>query len=339
MICRYMLFVCLFALLTGCGPMTLVVGNTADQRLKTKVVQRDRGAIDGRVAIIDITGAITNYAKPSLLKQGENPVSVIYEKLQVARKDKRVRALILRINSPGGTVTASDDIYRQIIRFKQETGMPVVALFMDLAASGGYYVACASDYIVTYPTSITASIGVIMQTISIKPALQRWGIEPRAITSGPNKAVGSPLESMTDAQSQILQQLVDDFYARFVDTVKTSRPNIDPKDLPWLTDGRIISGMTAVKVGLADELGDLQTAFTVAKQMANIKRAELVRFHRPLNYIGSPYANSPVNAPQTQVNIASLNIGNGMSDHSGGFYYLWPGFTPGFTSETSGGGN
>lgn len=316
-------------LLTGCGPMTLVVGNTTNQKLKAKVVQRDAGKIQGRIAVIDITGTITNYATPGLLKQGENPVSLIYEKLQAVKADRRVKALILRINSPGGTVTASDDVYRQIMRFKKETGMPVIALFMDLAASGGYYVACSADYIVTYPTTITASIGVIMQTLSVKPALQRWGIEPKAITSGPNKAVGSPLEKLTDEHEKILQQLVDEFYGRFVNTVKTSRPNIKPADLPWLTDGRIVSGQTAVEVGLADQLGDLQTAFDVAKKRAKIKRAEFIQFHRPLNYVGSPYATSPANIPQTQVNIASLNMGNSSSGAlpgGAGFYYFWSGF-------------
>ena len=329
---RYLILnlIALTLMLTGCGPMTLVVGNTANQKLKAKVVQRDAGGIQGRIAVIDITGTITNYATPGLLKQGENPVSLIYEKLQAVKADRKVKALVLRINSPGGTVTASDDVYRQIMRFKKETGMPVVALFMDLAASGGYYVACSSDHIVTYPTTITASIGVIMQTMSVKPALQRWGIEPKAITSGPNKAVGSPLEKLTDEHEKILQQLVDDFYGRFVNTVKTARPNIKPEDLPWLTDGRIVSGQTAVQVGLADELGDLQTAFDVAKKMAKISRAEFIQFHRPLNYVGSPYASSPVNVPQTQVNIASLNMNNTLGNSlagEAGFYYLWQGIS------------
>jgi protease-4 len=327
MIHRLLMLVCLSMLLTACGPMTLVIGNTADQKLKTKVVQRDPGHIDGRVAIIDITGTISNYAKPGLLREGENPVSLMYEKLQEARTDKRVKAVILRINSPGGTVTASDAIYRQIMQFKHDTGKPVIALFMDLAASGAYYVSCSADHIVAYPTSITASIGVILQTISIKPALQRWGIEPKAITSGPNKAAGSPLEQLNEEQQQILQQLVDDFYKQFVHTVTISRTKVKATDMPWLTDGRVISGSTAVQVGLADELGDLQTAFAVAKKMAKMQHAELVRYHRPLAYVGSPYASSPVNAPGTQINIASLNMGDGLMEHGEGFYYLWPGFS------------
>ena len=326
---RIVLLLCLSSLLTACGPMTLVIGNTTDQKLKTKVVQRDAGHIQGRVAIIDITGTITNYAKPGLLREGENPVSLMYEKLQAARNDSKVKAIILRINSPGGTVTASDAIYRQVMQFKQQTHKPVIALFMDVAASGGYYVACAADRIVTYPTAITASIGVILQTVSVKPALQRWGIEPHAFTSGPNKAAGSPFENLTDEQAQILQQTVDDFYARFLHTVKTSRPTIKPSDIPWLTDARIVTGSTAVQVGLADELGDLQSAYQLAKEMAGIKQAELVRFHRPLQYVGSPYASAPVNVPQTQINIASMDLSSTLAQHGDGFYYLWTGFSGG----------
>ncbi|MFG0249425.1 MAG: ATP-dependent Clp protease proteolytic subunit, partial [Phycisphaeraceae bacterium JB051] len=133
---RILLLLLVTLSLTACGPMTFVVGSTTDQQLKTKVVQKDAGWSQGRVAIIDITGTITNYAKPGLLREGENPVSLMYEKLQQARHDPKVKAVILRINSPGGTVTASDAIYRQIMQFKADTGKPVIALFMDVAASG-----------------------------------------------------------------------------------------------------------------------------------------------------------------------------------------------------------
>ncbi len=324
---RLLILLIVSSLLTACGPMTFVVGSATDQRLKTKVVQKDAGWSQGRVAIIDISGTITNYAKPGLLREGENPVSLMYEKLQEARHDPKVKAVILRINSPGGTVTASDAIYRQIMQFKADTGKPVIALFMDVAASGAYYIACSADRVVTYPTAITASIGVIMQTVSIKPALERWGIKPRAITSGPNKAAGSPFENLTDEQYQILQQMVDDFYARFVATVKKARTNLDPKDIPWLTDGRIVTGAMAVQVGLADELGDLQSAYALAKKLAGITQGELVRYHRPLQYVGSPYASTPNNVPQTQINIASMDMGGLLAQPADGFYYLWPGFS------------
>src|SRR5690606_11863515 len=189
-----------------------------------------------RVALIDVSGMIINASPRGLLYQGENPVSLLHEQLQEARCDSRVKSVVLRINSPGGTVTASDAMYRQIKRFREETGKPVVALMMDVAASGGYYVACASDEIVAYPTTITGSIGVILQTISVKPALDRIGIHAEALTTGPNKDAASPLSTLTDVHRAVLIAMVDDFFQRFVATVRENRPNIPQDQFATVTD-------------------------------------------------------------------------------------------------------
>ncbi len=313
--------------MAGCGPMTFVVGVTpGDQRLTYTVVDSDGQSGSQRVAIIDVTGMILNTRKSGLLRQGDNPVSDLTEKLSAAQHDPRVAAVILRLNTPGGTVTASDAMYREIQRFKQQSHKPVVALMMDVAASGGYYVACASDTIVAYPTTVTGSVGVIMQTISFKPALDRIGIQAQALTSGPNKEAGSPLSVMTDEQRAVLQKLVDDFYARFASVVRENRPNMPAERFDELTDGRVLSGEDAKAVGMVDELGDLRSAFARAKQLAKLEHADLVVYHRPLTYVGSPYAAAPAVQPEApaQINLLQLNV-DAMADLEApaGFYYLW----------------
>jgi protease-4 len=313
--------------LVGCGPITFTVGGRpADQQLQATVVEPDEQMFGPRVAIIDVSGRLLSTNRPRLIGQGENPVSLLHEKLQRAKQNDRIKAIILRLNTPGGTVTASDVMYRNVQRFKRETGKPVVALMMDVTASGGYYLACAADEIVTYPTSVTGSIGVLVQTVSLKPALTRLGVQTEAITSGKNKAAGSPLTTLSDDQRQIFQTMVQDFYQRFERVVRDARPAISDTQLKRVTDGRVVSGERAVELHLADQAGDLYDAFDRAKALANVPSADLVVYHRRLKYVGSPYAASPAPTPstQTQINLAQVNLSGDMPGASPArFYYLW----------------
>ena len=315
------------ASLAGCSPLTLTLGGTpADNQLRTAVVRSDGGAFADRVAIVDVSGMIYNANNTGLLGAGENPVGILSERLDEARKDSRVKAVILRVNSPGGTVTATDAMYREVLRFKKDTGKPVVALMMDVAASGGYYLSCSADEIIAYPSTVTGSIGVIFQTMSFKDGLSRIGIRTEAITSGPNKDVASPLGEMTNEHRAILKSLVSDFYARFTAVVKQTRPKIPADKFAYCTDGRVVSGTEAFTLGLVDELGDIDSAFELAKKKAGITAANLVVYHRKASYAGSVYAQSPAGPPVaagTQINVAQINLGNGLAAESSGFYYLW----------------
>ncbi len=317
---------------SGCGPVHFAVGvSPGDQELKSTTVSRDGHWFSDQVAVIDVSGLIMNAPKPGLIQPGENPVSALHEKLQEAADDRRVKAVVLRLNTPGGGVTASDAMYRDVLRFKRESGKPVVALMMDVTASGGYYVACAADQIVTYPTSVVGSIGVIVQTISVKPALAKIGIHAEALTSGKNKDAGSPLSTLTDDHRQVLQGLVDDYYARFVSLVREARPGIPTDRFADLTDGRVVSGEHAAALGLADRVGDIYTAGELAAQLAGIKHADLIVYHRRLEYVGSPYALGPGapatggSSPGTQINLMQLNMTGSLPgfDAPVGVYYLW----------------
>lgn len=317
--------------LTGCGPLTFVVGlSPGDQKLTQTVVKPADRWFSPRVAIIDVSGMIYNAPKPHPLRQGENPVSLLHESLDKAQQDPKVKAVILRLNTPGGTVTASDAMYRMVKRFKHESKKPVIALMMDVAASGGYYLACATDRILAYPTTITGSIGVIVQTVSLKPALARIGIQTEAISTGPNKDAGSPLSSMTDTHRAVFRSLVDDFYQRFLEVVRQARQSIPSDRFPDVTDGRVVTGQEATGLGLVDQTGDLYDAFDLAKQLAQITQADLVLYHRPLDYVGSPYAAAPGHlvaphntAGHTQINLAQFNIQGTLVGPRLEFYYLW----------------
>lgn len=316
----------------GCGgPATIVVGlEPGGRHLTATPIARDGQLGSRRIVVVDVSGVLVNAEESGLLSAGYNPVASLAEALDAAAADPSVAAVVLRINSPGGTVTASDMMYREVMRFRQQTGKPVVACLMDLATSGGYYLACAADIIVAYPTTVTGSIGVVLQTFSLAGALQKLGIDAEALVSGPNKTAGSPFEELEPPQRQTLQALVDTFYAQFVDVVKTARPGVAADDWEALTDGRVISGRAALDRGLVDAVGDVRDAIALAKARAGLSHADVWSYHRPLDYVATPYARGntalPAAASGSQINLLQFNLGSG---HAGlttggpGFYYLW----------------
>ena len=320
---RILLSIGLVLCLSGCSGMRFVLDVVpAVDGLTETVVLEDPGAdSSAKIALIQITGMIADADRGGLMTKGENPVARFVESLHKAAKDTKIKAIVLRINSPGGTVTASDVVYREIQHFKNTTKKPVVVLMSDLAASGGFYIACAGDEIIAHPTTITGSIGVIIQTFNFSEGMRRIGINADAITSGPNKATGSPFEPMPPEHRALLQGLVDEFYANFIAIVTDSRPNLSIADLEWITDGRVVTGKRAAEVGLIDSTGDLRDAFAAAKKRANLTAAKLVKYHRPLEYVGSAYARPPATNPR--VNMLQLNVNAGPLFDQSGFYYLW----------------
>jgi protease-4 len=226
----------------------------------------------------------------------------------------------LRINTPGGAVTASDIMYQDVLAFRHETGKPVVACMMDVAASGGYYIAMSCDQVYAHSTTVTGSIGVIMSMYNATGLTKLVGISSEAIKSGPNKDIGNPLRPMTDSERAILQGMVDKFYDQFVTVVAEGR-HLSEERVRVLADGRVYTGIEAQKLGLVDRVGYLEDAFTAAMGMAGIKDAAVVTYDRGAGYRGSIYAAAP--RIPTEINL-KLDL-PGMSGGTGGagFMYLW----------------
>ncbi|HWB18664.1 MAG TPA: signal peptide peptidase SppA [Phycisphaerales bacterium] len=319
----------------GCSGVRFVIDAVpSDDSFVQTPVMRDEGASSSgpNIALIDVTGLILDAERPGLLAARENPVARFAESLAVAASDSKIKAVILRINSPGGGVTASDLMYREVMHFKKNTQKPVIVLMADVAASGGYYLACSGDELIAHPTTITGSIGVIIQTVNFSEGLSRIGIKAQSITSGPNKRMGSPFEPMTQEHHDLLQNIVNEFYGQFKSIVIASRPNLKKEDLDSITDGRVVTGTHAAEVGLVDSVGDLRDAFAAAKRRASLSSAQLVKFHRALEYVGSAYASAPPLNPSSasqqipggsQTNLLQINIDSlGLSENPG-FYYLW----------------
>jgi protease-4 len=315
--------VLLAAACAGCGPGggLLITPVPAEQSLEEKVLAPDPGwTVGDRIAILDLDGLLVNEEQGPLFGPKENPVAFFMEKLQKAEDDGRVRAVVVRINSPGGAVTASDILYHELVAFRRRTGKPVVAAMMDTAASGGYYVAQAADLVVAHDTTVTGSIGVVFQTFSLEGLLGKIGVTTDAIKSGPNKDMASPLKALSPEAKKILQDLIDEYYNRFVDVVAASHPGIKREQIVQLADGRIYTGRQAHALGLVDRLGYLPDAIDAAARAAGIERYRIVTYHRPLGWKQNIYSASPVGG---QFNLVNLDAKQLLAPAGPTFMYLW----------------
>ncbi|MBP9885525.1 MAG: signal peptide peptidase SppA [Leptospiraceae bacterium] len=219
------------------------------------------GTDKDKILILSIDGVISETPTGASIfggGGGESTVSAIINDLIKASFDKDIKGVILKVNSPGGTVTGSDLIYRELMKYKASTGVPIVALFMDKAASGGYYVAMAADKIVSLPTSVTGSVGVILSGFNVKEGLDKLGVKDQSITSGQNKAIGSPFLEMKPEQKMILQSIVSNLYERFFSIVKLNRQNVPEQKLREICDGRIFTADQALKEGMIDKVGYIE---------------------------------------------------------------------------------
>ena len=224
-------------------------------------------------ALIKIRGVIQETQNSSPWSSGQNP-SQIAERIRILAEDKNVHSLLLDINSPGGTVASVQDIYSALNYFKSK-GKPIVALFRDVSASGGYYIATAADKIVAQPGTITGSIGVIMQGANFVPLLEKIGVSFKPIKSAKHKDIGSPYREMTEEEEQLLQDMINDTYAQFFAAVKKARPNIPEEKLRIYADGRVWTGSQAKALGLIDELGGIEEAKKLLEEMTGQKNIKI----------------------------------------------------------------
>ena len=234
-------------LLPGC---VFVTGNlnpftTTPQPLEEHVVSGEGRA---KVLLLDISRVIASQDEEDTLgiRRRESTTARVRQELDQAAEDERVRALVLRINSPGGTVTESDIVYHQIMEFKAKHAVPVVAQLLDMATSGAYYVALAADEIVASPTTVTGSIGVVMYGVNLTGLMEKVGVTNQTLKAGPRKDIGSPLRKMTPEEEGILQSVLTEMQERFLTIVRERRPGLSGETLQRISDGRILSADQAL---------------------------------------------------------------------------------------------
>jgi len=214
-----------------------------------------RFAFGDKIAVVEIRGVIAQS-------------SGIIEEIHQYLEDEGVKAIILRIDSPGGGVGPSQEIHREVLKVK--TRKKVVTSMGSVAASGGYYIACASDLIVANPGTITGSIGVLMEFTNIEELFKKIGIKGVVLKSGEHKDIGSPFREMTPEEKKILQAVIDNVHQQFIQAVADGR-KMDPSKVAQIADGRILTGEQAKQAGLVDQIGNLQDAIDTTAKLVGIE--------------------------------------------------------------------
>ncbi|MGQ0678494.1 MAG: signal peptide peptidase SppA [Actinomycetota bacterium] len=271
----------------------------------------EEGDSSDKIAMINVVGEI--FSDPEGSYDGATDANILAQ-LQAAQDDPAVEGIILNVDTPGGTVLASDVIYRKVQELNKDK--PVVALMGDVAASGGYYISMGASEIVAHPYTTTGSIGVIMMLPNLQEAAGKLGIRTTVLKSGEFKDAGSPLRELTDQEKAVFQSLVDEAYNGFVRVVAEGR-DMPVARVRELADGRIYSGNQAKELDLIDQLGDRDLAFERAKDLAGASDASLVVYRTIGGLFDNllPFGDAPDIARQVG---ESLGIRRGP-----GVAYLW----------------
>ncbi len=273
-----------------------------------------------KVLLVDVEGLITSLAVPGTLSREGDILSQVYLRLEKASADPMIRGVILRLDTPGGEVTASDVVYHELVKFKEKTGRPIVGLMMTTAASGGYYIAQACDYLVAHPSTITGSIGVISLFPDAAALLDSIGLRMNVIKSGKMKDSGGPFRGMTEEEKTVFQGIIDDLYQGFLGVILKGRPkSFSREELEKIADGRVYTAQQALRLKLIDEIGYFDNALGKVKTMASLKQARVVAYTYYPNRKTNLYASSLAPGPLLESKILDKYFPSLKT----GFYYLW----------------
>ncbi len=240
-------------------------------------IKESKIAGSDKIAIIYVDGMIVGgRGQVGLFTEGGGTDALIRQ-LHTARDDNSVKAIVLRINSPGGTVPASQEVGEELKKIRA-LGKPVITSMADMAASGGYWLAACTDKIYANPSTITGSLGVYMPYSNWEELYKKIGVRQEKIKSGPHKDILSPDRQLTEEERAIIQVMVDDMYNQFVEIIAEGR-HMDPATVRQLADGRIYTGRQAKEVGLVDELGNMYDAIDGAAGMVGIQgKPEIIEY-------------------------------------------------------------
>jgi protease IV len=231
-----------------------------------------------KVALIYVRGLISSLEPGSL---GETAIDDLKLQLKQAADDNKVKAIVLFVDSPGGEVTASDTLYNAVRRFRDERKKPVVVYMSSLAASGGYYVACGGNHLIANDTTLTGSIGVIMQTFKYKQLFEKVGLEMVVFKSGAFKDMLSGARDLTEPEKEYIQHMITQSYDKFVGIVARERKLPEEGLRSGVADGRVVSGKDALAEKLVDQLGDVEVAYAKAMELGKAPTAAVIRYESP----------------------------------------------------------
>ncbi len=320
---RYLITIIILLIsLTACSGPQVRLFREAPEPLREFTLE---GVGKDKILLIPVTGLISDMPKKGVLRTSPSLVEQVVLQLNKAEKDKQIKAVLLKINSPGGTITASDLLYHEIMSFKEKTGAKIIISMMDIAASGAYYMSLPADKIMAHPTSVTGSVGVIFLQPRVTGLMDKLGLGVDVKKFGKNKDMGSPFRESSEEEQKLLQKAVNDFGERFIRLVQKHR-NLDQRALTDVATGRIFLADDALKLGLVDTIGYLSDAVKESKKVAKVPDDARVIVYRRAEFPEDNYYNvAGVASEDVSVSVISMDLLEPFSLKTG-FYYLWPGF-------------
>jgi protease-4 len=276
----------------------------------------------GKILLVNVDGVINNQKgrtfSGSTLRLGM--VEEIRSIVEKAEKDDEIKALLIKMNSPGGTVTASDIIYHLLKTYKEKSKVRIYIQVMDLAASGGYYIALAGDEIIAHPTSLIGSIGVIALKVNLQELMTKIGVSWEIVKSGDKKDFMSPFRSFTKEERELFQGAIDRLHDRFVTLIAKNRSTLSISQVQSLADGRVFDAEQAKDLKLIDHIGYVTDTVHRIKSDLNNSKLKLVTYHRNNEFQGNIY--SQFQKP-TSFNLINLDLGFNPNALSPYFLYIW----------------
>ena len=317
----FIIIILVLFLVTACSVPRMKLFSEAPEPLREFTLEG--GSMD-KILLIPVSGLISDMPKKGFVRTSPSLVEQVVSQINKAEKDKQIKVVLFQINSPGGTITASDLLYHEILSFKERTGTKIVISMMDLATSGSYYMSLPADMIMAHPTTVTGSVGVIFLQPKVSGLMEKVGLGVDVTKFGKNKDMGSPFRSSSEEEQILMQKAVNDFGERFIRLVQKHRKP-GQQALAEISTARVFLADEALKLGLIDKIGYVSDAVKESKKLARIPDDARVVVYRRTEFPNDNYYNiAGVATDNVNVSIINLDLPESLNLKTG-FYYLWPG--------------
>ncbi|PKN30988.1 MAG: signal peptide peptidase SppA [Deltaproteobacteria bacterium HGW-Deltaproteobacteria-21] len=311
------LFLLLLIGLAGCAPR-LFKGSSDPLREFTL-----EGKGDGKVLLIPLRGAVSTKPEEGIFRTKPSMVQEVVSHLRKAQKDPSIKAVLLEIESPGGSVTASDVLYHELEKYKEKSGAKMVTLMMSTAASGGYYVALASDRIIAHPMTLTGSVGTIFVRPNATRLMEKVGLEAEITKSGKYKDMASPFRDTQPEEKEIIRAMIEDLNSRFLELAAKKR-GLKDEQYRNVATARIFTAAQAVEAGLVDSIGYMDDALREAKNLSGLTEdAKVVVYRRTQFSDDNPYNPITMEGSGQIPGLIQMPLSEFLTMPGAGFYYLW----------------
>ena len=309
------------ALLTACAGPKVKLFTDATDPLKEFTIEGSGG---DKILLVSIRGLISDNPQKGLLSSSPSMVQQVVSQLKKAEQDKGIKAVLFKINSPGGTITASDLLYHEILSYKERTKAKVIVCMMDMATSGGYYMSLPADMIMAHPTSLTGSVGVIFLQPKVMGLMDKLGLGVDVKKYGKNKDMGSPFRESTEEEQKLFQITINHLGERFTSLVQMHR-KLDPQALAEISTARLFLAEEALRLGLIDKIGYLSDAVKETKLLANLSGdSRVVLYRRAEHPDDNLYSIAGVATEDSRLSLINIELPESLNLTTG-FYYIWPG--------------